>query len=191
MTARTDAQLQPPQSQPPRILLAKLGLDGHDRGVKVIARALRDAGMEVVYLGMRVTAEQVVAAAAQEDVDVVGISILSGAHLRLMPRLVSALAAQGIGGGAGDDGDGAGGVLLLVGGTIPDGDVPALRAMGVDGVFPVGSFTGQMVDFIRNAIGERRRGTPTENADRGMPTGELRPKTPTGECQPGNSDRER
>ena len=181
MMARTDAQLQPPQSQPqlppPRILLAKLGLDGHDRGVKVIARALRDAGMEVVYLGMRVTAEQVAAAAAQEDVDVVGISILSGAHLRLMPRLVSALAAQGIGGGAGedgDDGDGAGsGVLLLVGGTIPDGDVPALRAMGVDGVFPVGSFTGQMVDFIRNAIGERRRGTPTENADRGMPTGEL------------------
>ena len=180
MTARTDAQLQPPQSQPqpppPRILLAKLGLDGHDRGVKVIARALRDAGMEVVYLGMRVTAEQVAAAAAQEDVDVVGISILSGAHLRLMPRLVSALTAQGIGGGTGDDGDdgdGAGGVLLLVGGTIPDGDVPALRAMGVDGVFPVGSFTGQMVDFIRNAIGERRRGTLTENADRGMPTGEL------------------
>ena len=139
--------------------------------------------MEVVYLGMRVTAEQVAAAAAQEDVDVVGISILSGAHLRLMPRLVSALAAQGIGGGAGDDGDGdSGGVLLLVGGTIPDGDVPALRAMGVDGVFPVGSFTGQMVDFIRNAIGERRRGTPTENADRGMPTREY---------QPGNSDRER
>ena len=170
MTARTDAQLQapqPPQPPPPRILLAKLGLDGHDRGVKVIARALRDAGMEVVYLGMRVTAEQVAAAAAQEDVDVVGISILSGAHLRLMPRLVSALAAQGIGGGAGDgyDGAGAGGVLLLVGGTIPDGDVPALRAMGVDGVFPVGSFTGQMVDFIRNAIGERRRGTLTENAD--------------------------
>ena len=172
MTARTDAQLQPqqPQPPPPRILLAKLGLDGHDRGVKVIARALRDAGMEVVYLGMRVTAEQVAAAAAQEDVDVVGISILSGAHLRLMPRLVSALAAQGIGGGAGDDGDGAGGgVLLLVGGTIPDGDVPALRAMGVDGVFPVGSFTGQMVDFIRNAIRERRRG----DANRRMPTGEL------------------
>ena len=190
MTARTDAQLQPSQPQlppqPPRILLAKLGLDGHDRGVKVIARALRDAGMEVVYLGMRVTAEQVAAAAAQEDVDVVGISILSGAHLRLMPRLVSALAAQGIGGGAGADGyDGAGagsGVLLLVGGTIPDGDVPALRAMGVDGVFPVGSFTGQMVDFIRNAIGERRQGTLTENTSRG---------TPTRECQPGNSDRER
>ena len=181
MMARTDEQLQPPQPQlppqPPRIILAKLGLDGHDRGVKVIARALRDAGMEVVYLGMRVTAEQVAAAAAQEDVDVVGISILSGAHLRLMPRLVSALAAQGIGGGAGDDGDdgagAGGGVLLLVGGTIPDGDVPALRAMGVDGVFPVGSFTGQMVDFIRNAIGERRRGTLTENANRGMPTGEL------------------
>ena len=136
--------------QPPRVLLAKLGLDGHDRGVKVIARALRDAGMEVVYLGMRVTADQVAAAAAQEDVDVVGISILSGAHLRLMPRLVSALERQGIGGGAA-----SGGALLLVGGTIPDGDVAALRAMGVDGVFPVGSFTGQMIDFIRNALSDK------------------------------------
>lgn len=136
--------------QPPRVLLAKLGLDGHDRGVKVIARALRDAGMEVVYLGMRVTADQVAAAAAQEDVDVVGISILSGAHLRLMPRLVSVLERQGIGGGAA-----SGGALLLVGGTIPDGDVAALRAMGVDGVFPVGSFTGQMIDFIRNALSDK------------------------------------
>lgn len=135
---------------PPRVLLAKLGLDGHDRGVKVIARALRDAGMEVVYLGMRVTADQVATAAAQEDVDVVGISILSGAHLRLMPRLVSALERQGIGGGPA-----SGGALLLVGGTIPDGDVPALRAMGVDGVFPVGSFTGQMIDFIRNALSDK------------------------------------
>ena len=133
-------------SNPPRVLLAKLGLDGHDRGVKVIARALRDAGMEVVYLGMRVTAAQVAAAAAQEDVDVVGISILSGAHMRLMPRMVEALERQGLRGGDGADGSG---VILLVGGTIPDGDVEPLRALGVDGVFPVGSFTGEMVEFIR------------------------------------------
>ena len=139
------------RNRPPRVLLAKLGLDGHDRGVKVIARALRDAGMEVVYLGMRVTADQVAAAAAQEDVDVVGISILSGAHLRLLPRLVAALEQQGIGGGPANNG-----VLLLVGGTIPDGDVAALRAMGVDGVFPVGSFTGQMADFIHQALSPDR-----------------------------------
>ena len=132
---------------PPRILLAKLGLDGHDRGVKVIARALRDAGMEVVYLGMRVTADQVATAAAQEDVDAVGISILSGAHLRLLPRLISALERQGISGGPAH-----GGVLLLVGGTIPDSDVAPLRAMGVDGVFPVGTFTSEMIDFIRKSL---------------------------------------
>ena len=139
---------------PPRILLAKLGLDGHDRGVKVIARALRDAGMEVVYLGMRVTADQVAAAAAQEDVDVVGISILSGAHLRLMPRMVAALERQGLRGG-----DDAGGMMLLVGGTIPDGDVERLREMGVDGVFPVGSFTGEMVDFIYTSLSLDGRGS--------------------------------
>ena len=135
-------------SNPPRVLLAKLGLDGHDRGVKVIARALRDAGMEVVYLGMRVTADQVAAAAAQEDVDVVGISILSGAHLRLMPRMVDALERHGL---RGDDDD-EDGVMLLVGGTIPDGDVEPLRQLGVDGVFPVGTFTAEMVDFIRAGL---------------------------------------
>ena len=134
-------------NNPPRVLLAKLGLDGHDRGVKVIARALRDAGMEVVYLGMRVTADQVAAAAAQEDVDVVGISILSGAHLRLMPRMVDALERQGL-----RSGDESGNVMLLVGGTIPDGDVERLREMGVDGVFPVGTFTGEMVEFINSSL---------------------------------------
>ena len=132
---------------PPRVLLAKLGLDGHDRGIKIIARALRDAGMEVVYLGMRVTADQVAAAAAQEDVDVVGISILSGAHMRLIPRLVDALQRQGL-----TDNGGGDGVMLLVGGTIPDGDVEPLHRLGVNGVFPVGSFTGQMVDFIRDNL---------------------------------------
>ena len=139
-------------SNPPRVLLAKLGLDGHDRGVKVIARALRDAGMEVVYLGMRVTADQVAAAAAQEDVDVVGISILSGAHMRLMPRMVEALERHGLRGGGTSDDDNGDGALLLVGGTIPDGDVEGLREMGVDGVFPVGSFTGEMVEFIRQSL---------------------------------------
>ena len=132
---------------PPRVLLAKLGLDGHDRGVKVIARALRDAGMEVVYLGMRVTADQVAAAAAQEDVDVVGIGVLSGAHMRLMPRMVEALERHGLRGS-----DDEGRVMLLVGGTIPDGDVEPLREMAVDGVFPVGSFTGEMVEFIRERL---------------------------------------
>lgn len=132
---------------PPRVLLAKLGLDGHDRGVKVIARALRDSGMEVVYLGMRVTADQVAAAAAQEDVDVVGISVLSGAHMRLMPRMVDALQRHGL---RGDDADGD--VMLLVGGTIPDGDVEPLKQLGVDGVFPVGTFTAEMVNFIRTGL---------------------------------------
>ncbi len=135
------------QANPPRILLAKLGLDGHDRGVKVIARALRDAGMEVVYLGMRVTADQVAAASAQEDVDVVGISVLSGAHMRLMPRMVEALERHGLKGS-----EGSGHVMLLVGGTIPEGDVAGLREIGVDGVFPVGTFTGEMVDFIRENV---------------------------------------
>ncbi len=139
---------------PPRVLLAKLGLDGHDRGVKVIARALRDAGMEVVYLGMRVTADQVAAAAAQEDVDVVGISILSGAHMRLMPRMVDALERHGLRGDAADDN-----VMLLVGGTIPDGDVEPLQRIGVDGVFPVGTFTGEMIDFIHNSLSPNARGS--------------------------------
>lgn len=116
-----------------------MGLDGHDRGVKVIARAMRDAGMEVVYMGMRVTAEQVAQTALQEDADVVGISILSGAHLRLMPRLTAALADRGLLGEA----------LLLVGGTIPEDDVAPLRELGVHGVFPVGSFTSDLIDFIR------------------------------------------
>ena len=139
--------MQSSPASPPRVLLAKLGLDGHDRGVKVIARALRDAGMEVVYLGMRVTADQVAAAAAQEDVDVVGISILSGAHLRLMPRMVDALQRHRLRGGDAD-----GDVMLLVGGTIPDGDVEPLKQLGVDGVFPVGTFTAEMVDFIRAGL---------------------------------------
>ena len=130
----TNPNLQPP----PKVLLAKLGLDGHDRGVKVIAAAMRDAGIEVVYMGMRVTADQVAQTALQEDADVVGVSILSGAHMRLMPRLAKALDDRGL----------TGDVLLLVGGTIPEGDVEPLQQLGVHGVFPVGSFTTDMIDFI-------------------------------------------
>ncbi len=120
------------------MLLAKLGLDGHDRGIKVIARALRDAGMEVVYMGMRVTPDQVAQTALQEDVDVVGISILSGAHMRLVPRLTKALQERGIA----DD------TLLMVGGTIPEDDVEPLHQLGVEGIFPVGSYTTTMTEFI-------------------------------------------
>ena len=127
------------EQAPPKVLLAKMGLDGHDRGVKVIARAMRDAGLEVVYMGMRVTADQIAQTALQEDVDVLGISILSGAHMRLMPRLTAALDERGL----------TGDVLLLVGGTIPEDDVTPLREMGVHGVFPVGSFTTDMIDFIQ------------------------------------------
>ena len=130
-----------PIKRAPKILLAKLGLDGHDRGVKVIARAFRDAGMEVVYLGMRVTPDQVAQAALQEDADVVGISILSGAHMRLIRRLTKAL----------NDRD-AGDVVLLVGGTIPEDDVEPLHEMGVQGVFPVGTFTQTMIDFINSSL---------------------------------------
>jgi len=130
-----------PNKSNPRVLLAKLGLDGHDRGVKIVARALRDAGMEVVYLGMRISPDQVAQTALQEDVDVVGISILSGAHMRLIPRLTQALNDKGLAD-----------VLLLVGGTIPEDDVEPLEKMGVDRVFPVGTFTQAMIDFIDERV---------------------------------------
>ena len=134
-----------------KVLLAKLGLDGHDRGVKVIARAMRDAGMEVVYMGMRVTPDQVAQTALQEDVDVVGVSILSGAHMRLIPRLTKALQERGI----------AEDVVLIVGGTIPEDDVEPLHEMGVQGVFPVGSFTTAMTDFITKNVGRGRSAPQT------------------------------
>ena len=139
-----------PDSPHIKVLLAKLGLDGHDRGIKVIARAFRDAGMEVVYLGMRVTTEQVAQAALQEDVDAVGISILSGAHMRLIPRLAQSLKERGLL----DD------VLLLVGGTIPDQDVEPLHQAGVHGVFPVGTFTQTMVDFIQSNVKSGKSSPP-------------------------------
>ena len=129
-----------------KVLLAKLGLDGHDRGIKVIARAMRDAGMEVVYMGMRVTPDQVAQTALQEDVDVVGISILSGAHMRLISRLTKALQELDIA----DD------TILMVGGTIPEDDVEPLEKMGVRGVFPVGSFTTSMTEFIFQNVSRGR-----------------------------------
>ena len=134
----TNLNLQPP----PKVLLAKMGLDGHDRGIKVIARAMRDAGMEVVYMGMRVTADQIAQTALQEDADVLGISILSGAHMRLMPRLTAALEQRGL----------TGEILVLVGGTIPEDDVAPLQELGIHGVFPVGSFTSDMIDFINTNV---------------------------------------
>ncbi len=124
-------------SQKIRAVIAKPGLDGHDRGAKVIARALRDAGMEVIYPGLRQTPEQIVAAALQEDADVIGLSILSGAHLHICPRIMQLLKAQGL-----DD------VLVVVGGIIPDEDIPTLNAIGITGVFLPGSPMQDVVDFI-------------------------------------------
>ena len=120
-----------------RVLVAKPGLDGHDRGAKVIARALRDAGMEVVYTGLRQTPEMIAEAALQEDVDVVGLSILSGAHLALIPRIVELLKQNEMGD-----------VLVLVGGIIPDDDMPKLKDMGVGGIFGPGSNTADIVKLI-------------------------------------------
>ena len=131
-------------SVPIKVIVAKIGLDGHDRGIKIIARVLRDEGMEVIYLGMRLSTDAIAKAVMEEDVDVVGISVLSGAHLRLMAKLVEALKAQDI----------LGRVTLLVGGTIPDEDVEPLRQMGVDGVFPVGATTDSIVQFIRARVGQ-------------------------------------
>lgn len=124
-----------------RVLVAKPGLDGHDRGAKVVARALRDAGMEVIYTGIRQTPEMIVEAALQEDVDVVGLSILSGAHMALCPRVVELLRKEGM-----DD------VVVLVGGIIPDEDVAPLKALGVQGVFGPGTKTGEIVGFIRERV---------------------------------------
>ena len=124
-----------------RVLVAKPGLDGHDRGAKVIARALRDAGMEVIYTGIRQTPEMIAEAALQEDVDVVGMSILSGAHMTLFPRVMDLLRENGL-----DD------VLVVVGGIIPDEDVPILHEMGIKGVFGPGTPTDAIVDFVRENV---------------------------------------
>jgi methylmalonyl-CoA mutase, C-terminal domain len=124
-----------------RVLVAKPGLDGHDRGAKVIARALRDAGMEVIYTGLRQTPEMIAAAALQEDVDAVGISILSGAHKTLCPRIVELMRANGM-----DD------TLVLVGGIVPQEDIPDLKANGIAEVFLPGTSTEDIVSFIRSNV---------------------------------------
>ena len=129
-----------------RVLVAKPGLDGHDRGAKVIARALRDAGMEVVYTGIRQTPRMIIEAALEEDVDVIGLSILSGAHMDLFPQIFDGLRERGM-----DD------VLVVAGGTLPEDDRSALEAMGVRAVFGPGTSTSQVVDFIRT---RRRRARP-------------------------------
>jgi methylmalonyl-CoA mutase C-terminal domain/subunit len=127
-----------------RVVVAKPGLDGHDRGAKIIARALRDAGMEVIYTGLHQTPEQIAETVIQEDADAIGLSILSGAHMTLVPRVVELLREQGI-----DD------VLITVGGTIPADDVPELKELGVSEVFTPGAATDEIVEFIRDGVGER------------------------------------
>ena len=122
-----------------RVVIAKPGLDGHDRGAKVIARALRDAGMEVIYTGLRQTPEQITAAALQEDADVVGLSILSGAHNHIAPQLMKLLKEKGL-----DD------VLVVIGGIIPDLDIPKLKAIGVKGIFLPGTPMQEIIDFINS-----------------------------------------
>jgi methylmalonyl-CoA mutase C-terminal domain/subunit len=130
-----------PSTRRIRVVVAKPGLDGHDRGAKIIARALRDAGMEVIYTGLHQTPEQIVETVLQEDADAVGLSILSGAHMTLVPRVVELLREQ-------DAGD----VLVTVGGTIPAQDIPELKALGVAEVFTPGASTADIIEFLRGAI---------------------------------------
>jgi methylmalonyl-CoA mutase C-terminal domain/subunit len=127
-----------------RVLVAKPGLDGHDRGAKVVARALRDAGMEVIYTGIRQTPEMIVEAAIQEDVDVVGLSILSGAHLALFPPIVAGLKKKG-----------KTDVLIIAGGIIPDEDIPTLRKIGIKAVFGPGTPTYKIIEFIKQQLDSR------------------------------------
>ena len=129
-----------------RVLVAKPGLDGHDRGAKVVARTLRDAGMEVIYTGIRQTSQMIAQAAVQEDVDVVGISILSGAHMEILPEIIRLLAEQGM-----ED------VVTVVGGIVPEADRQALSDIGVSAVFGPGTSSGVIVEFIEKAVGERAK----------------------------------
>jgi methylmalonyl-CoA mutase C-terminal domain/subunit len=141
-----DPALNPPSksTRPIRVLIAKPGLDGHDRGAKIIARALRDAGMEVIYSGLRQSPEQIVAAAIQEDADVIGLSILSGAHNVLFPEILQLLKERG-----GED------IVVVAGGIIPDKDVGPLKALGIREVFLPGTPTQTLVDYIRKEAAEK------------------------------------
>jgi len=127
-----------------RVVIAKPGLDGHDRGAKIIARALRDAGMEVIYTGLHQTPEQIVETAIQEDADAVGISILSGAHMTLVPRILEGLKAQG-----------AEDMLVVVGGTIPDEDIATLKEAGIAEIFTPGTSTSVAIDYVRTHVRQR------------------------------------
>jgi methylmalonyl-CoA mutase, C-terminal domain len=132
-------------NRPPRVLVAKVGLDGHDRGAKVIATALRDGGMEVIYTGLRQTPEMVVNAALQEDVDAIGISILSGAHMTVFPKIINLMKEKGM-----ND------VLLTGGGIIPDDDMKTLHEMGVGKLFPPGTATSEIISYIKSWVSENR-----------------------------------
>ncbi len=139
------AASEQPLEPPIRVLIAKPGLDGHDRGAKVVARALRDAGMEVIYTGIRQTPEMIAEAALQEDVEAVGLSIHSGAHLALFPRIMEALRARGV-----TD------VVVFAGGIIPEEDVPAVKAMGIREVFGPGASLDEIVRAVREAVSKQR-----------------------------------
>ena len=127
-----------------RVLVAKPGLDGHDRGAKLVARILRDAGMEVIYSGLRQTPEMIAEAALQEDVDVVGLSILSGAHLELFPALMEQLGQKGLN------------PIVVAGGIIPEEDIPTLQQIGIEGIFGPGTSSGEIVDYIKKAVAGRK-----------------------------------
>ena len=137
-----------------RVIVAKPGLDGHDRGAKVIARALRDAGMEVIYTGLRQTPEQIVTAALQEDADAIGLSILSGAHTTIVPKLMALLKERRM-----DD------VLVVLGGIIPDAEVPAMKALGVAEVFQPGASLEGIIEFIRSNTGASHRATEAQRKE--------------------------
>ncbi len=142
MAADTDTATEPrPTGRKIRVVVAKPGLDGHDRGAKIIARALRDAGMEVIYTGLHQTAEQIVETALQEDADAVGLSILSGAHMTLVPKIANLL-----------KGEGADDIVLVVGGTIPKEDIDELKELGVAGIFTPGSSVQEIIDFIEKSV---------------------------------------
>ena len=137
----TERKTSPEQGRRIRVLVAKPGLDGHDRGAKVVARALRDAGMEVIYTGLRQTPEMIAEAALQEDVDVVGLSILSGAHMALAPRIMELLKANG-----------QGEVKVFIGGIVPDEDMPRLKEMGITGIYGPGASTEDIIKDVREAV---------------------------------------
>ena len=142
MQATKDTAADKPESRRKiRVVVAKPGLDGHDRGAKIIARALRDAGMEVIYTGLHQTPEQIAETVIQEDADVVGLSILSGAHMTLVPRVVELLKAK-----QAED------VVLILGGTIPADDIPELKRLGVSEIFTPGASTQEIVEFVRGAV---------------------------------------